>query len=54
MLFPIFSTDWAAAKDPKNKDKLLSRPLAIEIDDNAIMLSPDPILSTIFLAKACE
>jgi hypothetical protein len=52
VLFPIDSTDWAAAREPMNRDKSESKPLLREQEKRASIASPAPILSKTVVAKA--
>ena len=51
-LLPIFSTDFAAARELINKDNSSDNPALIQIAIIDSMASPDPILSTTREAKA--
>ena len=44
-LFPIVSTDWAAARDPIKSDNFSSKLLYKQTDSKANKVSPDPTLS---------
>ena len=49
---PIFSTDLAAAIEPKNKHNSSDIPKLKQIESIDNIASPEPILSTIFDANA--
>ena len=52
LLLPKDSTDWAAAKDPRNKLNLSSYPALKLIESKASIASPEPTLSITFVANA--